>query len=253
MSHLPGKFIWFELVCGDFARARAFYEPLFGWHVESVAMGDEKYPMIHNGSGGIGGLMSAQAGERAHWRSYISVLDVDRSYQAALATGATSVTPPADFGPVGRGASIVDPTGAAVSLWHSADGDRPDLEQVPVGDWVWNELWTPDAQKALGFYEQALGYTHEEMNMGDQGIYLVLNASGKSRGGIFQSPDANTPPMWMPYVHVADCDATAARAGELGATVFMPATEVPGVGRIAAMFDPLGAALAFIKPVPMPA
>lgn len=253
MSYLPGKFIWFEHVSNDLARARAFYEPLFGWHVEAVAMGDQKYHMIHNGSGGIGGLMPAQAGERPCWRCYISVLDVDKSYQAALAAGATSVAPPADFGPVGRGASIVDPTGAAVSLWHSSDADRPDLDQVPVGDWYWTELWTPDAQKALAFYEKTLGYTHEEMSMGEQGVYLILNAGGKPRGGIFQSLDKDTPPMWMPYVHVADCDASAAKAAELGAKVFMPATDVPGVGRFAAMFDPQGAAIAFIKGEPMPA
>jgi uncharacterized protein len=247
MSYLPGKFIWFEHVSNDLAKARAFYEPLFGWHVESIAMGDQRYDMIHNGADGIGGLSQAQAGEPTAWRSYISVEDIDKSYKAALAAGAKAVLPPTPFGPVGIGAGFVDPTGAPISLWHSNDADRPDPEQTPYGDWYWDELWTPDAKKAVAFYEKALGYTSTEMNMGDQGTYYILHASGKPRGGVFQSPDTSTPPMWMPYVHVADCDASAEKAAQLGGKVFMPPTDIPEVGRFAALFDPLGAAIAFIK------
>jgi uncharacterized protein len=246
MSYLPGKFIWFEHVSGDPAKARAFYEPLFGWHVENMAMGDQTYAMIHNGQQGIGGLTPAEAGEAPQWRSFISVLDVDRAYREALAAGATGTMEPTDFGPVGRGAGIVDPTGAPVSLWHSNDADRADAQQVPFGDWYWTELWTPDAKKALAFYEKVIGYTHETKNMGDGGDYHLLMTGEIPRGGVFQSNEEGTPPMWMPYVHVADCDATAAKATQLGAKVFMPPMDVQGVGRFAAAFDPLGAAFAFI-------
>jgi predicted enzyme related to lactoylglutathione lyase len=250
--YLPGKFIWFEHASGDIAKARAFYEPLFGWHVETMTMADKPYHMLMNGSGGIGGLTTAKPGAPATWISYISVPDVDKSCQAALAAGAKGTLPPTDFPPVGRGAAIVDPTGAAVSLWKSHQGDRPDLEQTPVSDWYWNELWTHDAKKALAFYETAFGYTHEVMQTGDAQPYLLLHASGKARGGIFEAPDKKTPPMWLPYVGVADCDATAAKATQLGGKVFMPPTDVAGVGRFAAMFDPQGAPIAFIKGAPQP-
>ena len=53
--HLPGKFIWFEHVSNDIAKARAFYEQLFGWHVESMPMGNQTYRMLMNGDGGVGG------------------------------------------------------------------------------------------------------------------------------------------------------------------------------------------------------
>src|SRR5438552_3808945 len=116
MSYLPGKFIWFELATADVAKARAFYEPLFGWHVESMPMGDQSYHMIHNGDQGIGGFAAPEGGA-SRWISYISVPDVDKSYQAALAAGAKGGLQPTDFPPVGRCASMLDPTGAAVSLW----------------------------------------------------------------------------------------------------------------------------------------
>ena len=251
MSYLPGKFIWFELATPDVAKARAFYEPLFGWHVENMPMGDQPYPIIHNGSQGIGGLAPAKAGERSRWISYISVLDVDKTWQAALSAGAQALSPPTDYGPVGRGAAIVDPTGAAVSLWHSNEADRPDPESRPFGDWYWDELWTHDAKKAVAFYEKVFGYTHEEMKVpGQQTPYLILNAGGKGRGGVFQATDKSVPTQWVPYVGVADCDATVAKAAQLGATVCMSAMDIANVGRVAAVVDPQGATIAFIQPAP---
>src|SRR2546423_6216919 len=131
MSYLPGKFIWFEHASADIAKARAFYERLFDWHVEAMPMGGDTYHMLMNGADGIGGLAQAAPGAPSAWQSYISVTDVDTTYRAALAAGATSVLPPTDFPPVGRGATIADPTGATVSLWKSAQGDRADPADKP--------------------------------------------------------------------------------------------------------------------------
>jgi predicted enzyme related to lactoylglutathione lyase len=253
MSHMPGKFVWFEHVSADTQKARAFYQPLFGWHVEPMPMGEQSYPMILNGEQGIGGLRSATGGEPAHWASYLSVHDVDASFRAAVAAGATPLQGPTDFGPVGRGAALRDPTGATFWLWTDAQGDRADPAAVAAGDWTWNELWTPDARKALAFYEAVFGYAHDVMSMGEQGDYLILKSpDGRSRAGIFQTTEPQMPPQWLPYVSVADCDATAADARRLGAlAVPMPPTDIPGVGRFAVLIDPLGATLAVIKTTPM--
>jgi predicted enzyme related to lactoylglutathione lyase len=248
--HLPGKFIWFEYVSNDIGKARAFYEPLFGWHVESMPMGQQSYSMILNGNEGIGGLVAGEPGKPAHWLSHLSVADVDKSSKAALANGARQLMAPTDFAPVGRGALIADPTGAAVSLWHSANGDRPDAEQLPPGDFCWNELWTRDAKKALAFYEKTFGHTHDAMDMGEQGTYWILKSQDKGRAGLFEATDPKIPPMWVPYVNVSDCDAIAAKAAKLGANVFMQPADIPGIGRFAVMFDPQSAPIAIIKPMP---
>jgi uncharacterized protein len=248
MSHLPGKFVWFEHASNDPAKARAFYEPLFGWHVENMPMGEMQYAMIMNGADGIGGFM--QADGSAHWVSYVSVPDVDKAYAAALAAGAKSESPPVDYGPVGRGAAVVDPTGARVSLWKSAQGDRPD-QDTPVGGWVWNELATSDPQAALKFYTGLIGYTQDAMPMDPGGTYYLLKTEGdKGRGGVMQSSDPKMPSQWVPYVHTTDCDGTLAKAGQLGATVCVAGTDIPGVGRIGMLRDPQGALIAVIKPIP---
>ena len=169
MDHVPGKFVWFEHLGAEPTAARGFYERLFGWHVELMPMGDERYPLIMNGSQGIGGFATAAHGELAQWRSYLSVFDVDNAHRAALAAGAKSLQAPADFGAVGRGATIADPTGAVVALWRGSQGDAPDVTPTPAGNWCWNELWTSDPRRAVAFYEAASGLTPPTQAQGGGG------------------------------------------------------------------------------------
>ena len=252
MSYHPGKFTWFEHVSSDPARARQFYEALFGWKVEAMPADGHSYDMIHNRGEGMGGLLKADAGAPNHWASYLSVDDVDASFKAALANGAKALMEPVDYAGVGRSATIADPTGAMVSLWKGAEGDREDRDPTPAGDWIWNELLTPDVNKALAFYESVFGYTHDEMKMGDGATYYILkSADGKSRAGLMKAPHADTPPMWMPYVRVEEADATAARVAPLGGKLMMAPQDVPTIGRLGALFDPLGAAIAIIQPAVM--
>lgn len=248
MQSIPGKFVWFEHFSNDIPRARAFYEGLFGWHTEAMPMGEQRYHLLMNGGDGIGGFRSAEAGAPSHWYAYLSVTDVDAVHAKALAAGAREQMKPSEMGAVGRCSGLLDPTGAAFALWKGAQGDRPDLERTPVGDWVWNELSTPDEAKALAFYEGVFGYTRRTMDMGEQGSYFILERDGRGRGGVMRAPDPYMPPMWTPYVHVADCDAAVAKATALGAQVMMPGTDIPEVGRIGMLRDPLGAAIALIKP-----
>jgi uncharacterized protein len=249
MSQLHGKFVWFEHMSGDTVRARKFYDALFGWHTELTPMGGtEPYPLIMNGNQGIGGFRTAPPGAASLWMSYLSVADVSASHAAALAAGAKSLMPPTDFPPVGRGATLADPTGAVFSIWTSAQDDRADAEKTPIGDWHWNELMTPDEKKALAFYEGVFGYTHDSMDMGPQGTYYLLKKGEVMRGGLMRSPMPDTPPLWVPYVAVADCDATADKASSLGAQVIVPPTDIPNVGRFATLIDAQGACIAFMKP-----
>lgn len=251
MIALPGKFVWFEHLSADIPKARKFYDALFGWHTESMPMNGQRYSMILNGDGttseGIGGYRSVAAQARPAWLAYISVDDVDARFAAALAGGASTVSAPADHHDAGRGATIADPTGAAVGLWRSAQGDRPDPAKAPLGAWCWNELWTSDDKRALAFYTQVFGYDHDAMEMGSGGTYHLLKTAGIARAGLMHSVRADAPSMWLPYVAVADCDATASRAQALGGKLLMGPSDIPDIGRYAIAEDPLGAAVAFIR------
>ena len=63
-----------------------------------------------------------------------------------------------------------------------------------------------------------------------------------------QSSGAEAPPMWLPYVKVNDCDASAAKAQQLGArAIVVPPTDIPNIGRFCVLLDPFGAAIALMK------
>jgi predicted enzyme related to lactoylglutathione lyase len=55
---------------------------------------------------------------------------------------------------------------------------------------------------------------------------------------------------WLPYFEVEDCDATVARARELGGSIAVHPLEAPGVGRFARLTDPGGADFAVIRSEP---
>jgi len=142
-----------------------------------------------------------------------------------------------DFGPVGRAAAMADPTGASFCVWKGADGDPIDVDKTPMGGWIWNELWTSDDRKALAFYETLFGFTDEAMNMGPT-TYYILKAGGKSRAGLCQSVNPAAKSMWLPYVAVADCDATAKKVKSLGGQVVSLPSDIPGSADLPSPWTP---------------
>jgi len=111
-------------------------------------------------------------------------------------------------------------------------------------------LYVADLDLACEFYQRVFGFGHESMDMGPQGTYYILKKDGVSRAGMMRSTEPRAPSMWLPYVAVDDCDATARQAAALGGEVLAAPVDVPGVGRYAVLADPLGAAIAVIKPAP---
>ena len=122
------------------------------------------------------------------------------------------------------------------------------------GTFGWNELITSDVEGAKRFYGQAQGWSFETMPMPD-GEYTVAKLGEKMVGGMMPLSQLNMPgipPHWFAYIMVDDVDRRVADAQANGATVIKPAFDVPGVGRIAIIKDPQGAAMGWMTPV-MPA
>ena len=53
-----------------------------------------------------------------HWRSYISVENLDATILKAQNIGATIIVPAMQVGNMGRLAIVVDPTGAHIAFWQ---------------------------------------------------------------------------------------------------------------------------------------
>ena len=114
------------------------------------------------------------------------------------------------------------------------------------GTFCWVELTTSDQDAAKSFYGALLGWRADDRPVGDGGyVYSMMQVDGQTVAAIATQPDqqreAGVPPLWNSYVSVADADAAAARAAELGATVHAPPFDVMDVGRMAVIQDPQGA------------
>ena len=243
--------MWFEHLSYDIPKASAFYDALFGWHTETVEIpASVPYPMIHHSGHGIGGFRETPAGTAERWVSYLSVPDIDAAFRDAIAAGAKPLMPPIEYGAVGTGALIADPTGAEFVIWTSTRGDPRDVAEAEIGDLFWNELVTTDETRAIAFYERAFGFTSEAVHASPTGPYYLLRKNGKPRAGLMRTPQPAAGSAWLPYVRVADCDASAVKAQSLGARIARPPRDVPGIGRFTVLADPLGAAVAMLHGQP---
>ena len=116
------------------------------------------------------------------------------------------------------------------------------------GAFSWSELMTNDPKAASEFYGTLFGWKVETMDMGT-GPYNVVKVGDTSVGGIMGKPPGapvGMPSHWGCYVTVDDVDQTLAQVKSLGGAVLMEPMEVKGVGRMAVIQDPQGAALSII-------
>jgi predicted enzyme related to lactoylglutathione lyase len=248
--HLPGKFVWFDHVSKDSRRAQAFYGEVLGWKVRTVPVGEGTYDTICVGETMLGGYGPPMTDVPSHWASAVSVDDVDAATRTAAAQGGRVLVPPSDIPNVGRHAVVEDPAGAVLSLFRNSNGDPADVEDAPPSTFFWNELHTPDPKKVIPFYEKVVGYQVRGMDMGPAGTYFIVSRGGVDRGGITHHGTEGVPSHWLPYVRVADPDATAARAQQHGGTIASPCMDIPDIGRFCVIADPTGAVIAVMNPLP---
>jgi hypothetical protein len=122
------------------------------------------------------------------------------------------------------------------------------------GHFSWNELITTDPRASADFYGKLFGWQATPFSpkgapAGDPNYTLFkTDANDMGAGGMMQAPAPGVPTHWLPYVVVDNVDASAAKAGELGAKVLCPVMAIPEVGRIAVIQDPLGAVIGLHEP-----
>lgn len=119
------------------------------------------------------------------------------------------------------------------------------------GDFIWYELLTSDADTAQDFYAKITGWTYADS--GQTGMdYRIVNKGENSVGGLMPitpaMADHGARPMWLGYIAVDDVDASVEGITGMGGSVWMQATDIPNVGRIAMVTDPGGAPFYFMKP-----
>ena len=252
-TYAPGTFCWVELGTTDGEAAKKFYTGLFGWTFTDSPIGPAMvYTMLKQDGKDVGALykmpeeMTSQ-GIPPNWLSYVSVANADESAAKAKELGATLMKEPFDVMDVGRMAVVQDPTGAVFALWQPGTHHGAGLYNSP-NSLCWNELSTSDTEKAGDFYSGLFGWTRNVQQFGPM-TYTTFRNNERPAGGMYKpGPEmGNIPPHWLAYFSVDDCDATLAKANELGATTLAPPMDIPDTGRFAVLQDPQGAVFAVIK------
>ena len=114
----------------------------------------------------------------------------------------------------------------------------------PHGSFIWYELITPDADAAGAFYADVVGWAVAPFGGGLPMDYRILSAGDAPVGGVMALPVGlgGPSPGWYGYVGVDDVDASVAEIVAAGGRLYMPAQDLPDVGRIAMVADAQGAA-----------
>lgn len=112
------------------------------------------------------------------------------------------------------------------------------------GTFSWVDLATTDPDDAKRFYGELLGWSYDDLPVGDGAVYSMCRLGDATVAAISCLQDdereMGIPPHWNSYVTVEDADATAARAGELGGKVLVEPFDVMTAGRMAVLQDPAG-------------
>lgn len=249
-SYAQGMPCWVELMTPDQKGAGTFYTGLFGWGIDENPIDDEGNVYLigkleGDSVAGIGGQMPELAGHPAFWGVYLAVDEADATAAKVEAAGGKVEAGPFDVMDFGRMVAAKDPTGARVSFWQAKGTVGTERANEP-GTPIWNELVTPDVERATRFYGEVLGMGVQKMEM-PEGSYTSLTVDGRAIGGAMEPMMEGMPPHWNVYFNVTSVDETVAQAESLGGNVIAPAFDVNDVGRMAFLADPQGAMFAVMQ------
>jgi predicted enzyme related to lactoylglutathione lyase len=245
--HEPGSFCWAELATTDDGAAKKFYTSLFDWSFEDSPAGpDMVYTTLKKKGKRVGALYKLgpqQKGVPPYWNVYVAVASADAAAKKAKELGGKAFIEPFDVMEFGRMAVIEDQQGAKISVWQARTHIGAEVVNEP-GALCWAELDTTDVDSARRFYTGLFGWGAKVSE-----TYTEWQQGGTSIGGLMTIPKewGNVPPNWLVYFAVADPDAAAKKAGELGGGAIVPPTDIPGAGRFAVLRDPQAAVFAIYK------
>lgn len=243
-KYTPGTFSWVDLSTKDKDKATAFYTALFGWNAKDQTDpdGNYVYTMFDQDGKSVAGMGVLQedmikAGMPSVWNNYVTTDDVDATTKKVESAGGKVVLPKMEVFDDGVMAIYSDDQGAVFSVWQPKK--HIGAERVnDVGCFCWNELLTPDIDKAGSFYKDVFGWAFK---LQEGRPYSVIENDGNMNGGAMKLEGEmakNTPPCWMTYFVVGNLDKACAKVKELGGAVHMPEPiDAPGVGKFTVVTD----------------
>ena len=118
------------------------------------------------------------------------------------------------------------------------------------GKILWQDLTVDDATAVKDFYCAVVGWTSEDVKVGDHVDYNIINPKDNNKvvAGICHrmGPNSKLPPQWLNYVYVEDMDASLERCTAMGGEI-VDGPKLMGKQKFAVIKDPAGAHLAIMQ------
>ena len=123
------------------------------------------------------------------------------------------------------------------------------MTKPSVGALVWHDLTVENAEGLRDFYAAVVGWSAEDVPMGDYADYAMSTPDGEAVAGVCHArgTNADIPPQWLTYVNVANVDASVRACEAGGGTIVAGPRGLMG-GRFCVIRDPAGAVLALFEP-----
>lgn len=248
-----GSFCWIELATTNQTAAKSFYNKLFGWSAADSPIGpDDVYTIFKLQGRDAAAAYTMRKEQRAqgvapHWMLYVAVENADQTVAKVAKAGGTVLSPAYDVGDSGRMAVLQDPTGATFSVWQPKNVPGLGIAGV-AGTLCWADLTTPDPARTSKFYSNIFGWKFVA-GENDHSGYLHIKNGENFIGGVppARYNSGEIPPHWLIYINVADVQAAAAKAVQLGARIRMGPETLERVGTFAVIADPQDAIFAIFK------
>ena len=124
------------------------------------------------------------------------------------------------------------------------------VTKYPHGTFSWIDCATTDWEGGKKFYSELMGWTCEDIPMGDGTFYTMFKHDGLEVAGISAIPKSmeGMPSHWNSYITVDDVDALAPKVKEFGGTIVAEPMDVFESGRMLILQDPTGATVSLWQP-----
>ncbi len=239
IDNLPafqGKILSRDLLTRDASQAKKFYASLFGWQYRC----EDRFSVIIHQGREIGVIAEVPTSETAvaasRWIPSLSVENLKHAMAFTKDSGGKVNEGPVTMGKRGSGALVRDAGGAQFVLLQSSM-DVSDDQILQKNGWLWDELWTDSPEDSLDFYSNLAGFSASEAKDG----YWILSSNGKWQAGVRKVFDERFVQRWVPVVWVADPQATAQNAQDLGGRVLIDTSGSEEDRPAALISDPAGA------------
>lgn len=243
-----------DIAVPEHEREVGFYASVLGTGAEPLwrpdLMNNLGMPII-----GLGERTEEHADLPLQWMPHIQVADVAASVQQAIGLGGKELMHGKKDGQ-SLWAVLQDLNGATFGIIPVVPSDgssgEGDSTTAPMGRIAWLDLTVSDTAATRDFYRQVVGWTDDDVEMGDSGEsysdHNMLAGDGRPAAGICHARGVNRdlPPVWLIYLPVGDLAESLRRVDEGGGEVLTSLVGDEGLTTYAVVRDPVGAAFGLV-------